>query len=73
MLAPSIRAAGLDPDRLDESISAARAREQYGAAAGGPRRWSEIWSAGHSVSGVARLQTAREIIDQTRAEFEAAL
>jgi nitronate monooxygenase len=74
MLAPSIRAAGLDPDRLDESMSEARAREQYGAgaAAEGPRRWTDIWSAGHSVSGVTRLQAAREIIDQTRAEFEGA-
>ena len=75
MLAPSIRAAGLDPDRLDESMSEARAREQYGAGAAGegPRRWTDIWSAGHSVSGVAAPQTTREIIDQTGAEFEAAI
>jgi nitronate monooxygenase len=72
MLAPSIRAAGLDPSRLDESIDEARARETFGASAGGPRRWADIWSAGHSVSGVARLQTARQIIDETRKEFEAA-
>ena len=72
MLAPSIRAAGLDPDRLDESIGQAGARERYGpgAAAPGPRRWTDIWSAGHSVSGVAALQSVREIVDQTRAEFE---
>ena len=57
MLAPSIRAAGLDPQRLDESVSEARAREQYGAGAAtvGPRRWTDIWSAGHSVSGVTRV------------------
>jgi nitronate monooxygenase len=74
MLAPSIRASGLDPDRLDESMSEARARDQYGAGAGeGPRRWTDIWSAGHSVSGVTGLQTAREIIDQTRAELESVI
>jgi nitronate monooxygenase len=72
MLAPSIRAAGLDPARLDESMNETRAREQYGAGGQGPRRWSDIWSAGHSVSGVARLQTAGEIIDQTRGEFDEA-
>ena len=73
MLAPSIRAAGLDPGRLDESMSEARARERFGAGAEGPRRWSDIWSAGHSVSGVAAVQTAGQIIAQTRAEFDAAL
>jgi nitronate monooxygenase len=74
MLAPSIVAAGLDPKRLDESMSEVRAREQFGAGANaaGPRRWTDIRSAGHSVSGVTRLQTVREIVDETCAEFEAA-
>jgi nitronate monooxygenase len=71
MLAPSIAAAGLDPKRLDESMSEARAREQFGAATEGPRRWTDIWSAGHSVSGVTGLQTVRELVDETRAQFEA--
>lgn len=74
MLAPSIRAAGLDPKRLDESMSEARAAEQFGAGAKGegPRRWTDIWSAGHSVSGVTRLQTVRELVDETRAQFAGA-
>jgi len=74
MLAPSIAAAGLDPKRLDESMSEAGAREQFGAdAAGtGPRRWTDIWSAGHSVSGVTHLQTVRELVNDTRLQFEAA-
>jgi nitronate monooxygenase len=71
MLGPSIEAAGLDPKRLDESMTEARARERYGAdgAGDGPRRWTDIWSAGHSVSGVARIQSAGELIDQTAVEF----
>ena len=73
MLAPSIVAAGLDPRRLDESMSEARARDEFGPAAEGPRRWTDIWSAGHSVSGVRRPQTARELIDETFEEFTAAL
>jgi nitronate monooxygenase len=74
MLAPSILAAGLDPKRLDESMSEARAAEQFGAGAKGegPRRWTDIWSAGHSVSGVTRLQTVRELVDETRAQFAGA-
>jgi nitronate monooxygenase len=74
MLAPSIVAAGLDPQRLDESMSEARAAEQYGAgsAGEGPRRWTDIWSAGHSVSGVTRLQTVSELVEETRGQFVAA-
>jgi nitronate monooxygenase len=73
MLAQSIAAAGLDPKRLDESMTEARAREEFGAggAGGGPRRWADIWSAGHSVSGVTGVQTVDELVCKTRAEFEA--
>jgi nitronate monooxygenase len=71
MLAPSIAAAGLDPKRLDESIGEARARAEFGPGAGGPRRWTDIWSAGHSVSGVGRISTVRQLVEDTRAEFEA--
>ena len=73
MLAPSIVAAGLDPKRLDESINEARARVEFGPAAAGPRRWTDIWSAGHSVSGVRRTQTVRELVDETFEEFSAAI
>jgi nitronate monooxygenase len=70
MLAPSIKAAGLDLTRLDESISEERAREKFGGATtSGPRRWADIWSAGHSVSGVTRVQSVGELVEQTEAEF----
>lgn len=70
MLTPSIVAAGLDPKKLDESMTAERSREQFsGRASGNPRRWTDIWSAGHSVSGVTGLQTVQELVDQTAAEF----
>ena len=73
MLRPSIVAAGLDPDDLparggidiaaDISIEA---RERA------PKRWRDIWSAGHSVSGVAAVLPAAEVIDRTEAEYRAA-
>jgi len=72
MLTPSIHAAGLDPKRLDEEIGEARARAQFGAGAAGPRRWTDIWSAGHSVSGVREVGSVKALVDQTRAEFESA-
>jgi nitronate monooxygenase len=75
MLAPSIAAAGLDPKRLDESMTEVRAREQFGAGAegGGPRRWTDIWSAGHSVSGVTSIQSAGDLVAQTMHEFDEAM
>jgi nitronate monooxygenase len=74
MLAPSITAAGLDPKRLDESMNEVRAGEKFGAGAdaGAPRRWTDIWSAGHSVSGIDRSQTVRELVEETFEEFNAA-
>jgi nitronate monooxygenase len=74
MLAPSIEAAGLDPKRLDESMTEARSRERFGAggAGEGPRRWTDIWSAGHSVSGVTRVHSVQELVAQTAKEFAAA-
>lgn len=71
MLQPSIEAAGLDPRRLDEQIGEARARQQFGAGAAGPRRWADIWSAGHTVSGVREVGSVHGLVEQTRAEFEA--
>ncbi|NEU99341.1 NAD(P)H-dependent flavin oxidoreductase [Bradyrhizobium uaiense] len=74
MLRPSIIAAGLDPANLDESVSEARAREKFGGKndAEGPRRWIEVWSAGHSVSGVHTVTGAADIIDRAAAQYHLA-
>ncbi|MFC0437549.1 nitronate monooxygenase family protein [Kutzneria buriramensis] len=69
MLAPAIRAAGLDPAALDESISPADADQLYGHGGIGPRRWSDVWSAGHSVSGVTAAPSVAELVEQTATEF----
>jgi nitronate monooxygenase len=70
MLRPSIIAAGVDPNDLPArgSIDVAKdinsdARQQ------GTRRWKDIWSAGHSVSGVADIPTAAGLISRTREEY----
>lgn len=73
MLRPSIVAAGLNPEKLDEEISVERAKADYGGRSGGerPKRWTDIWSAGHSVSGVDRIAPAAEIIDTVRQQYQA--
>lgn len=73
MLKPSIVAAGLDPDNLpsrgtidigkDISIES---REKQ------PTRWRDVWSAGHSVSGVDAVVSVAELVSRTRAEYDAA-
>jgi len=75
MLRPSIEAAGLDPARLNEQVSADEAKARYGGgkqATDGPRRWKDIWSAGHSVSGVSAVSSAADVVEATLREFEQA-
>lgn len=70
-LKPSILEQGLDPEHLDESISAANAKQNYSAGAG-PRRWTGLKSAGHSVSGIKSIQSVAELVEQTAREYQAA-
>lgn len=73
MLVPSIVAAGLDPAALDERAGPGRADATFGGnAGGGPRRWKDIWSAGHTVSGVREARPAARIVEQLAAEYAAA-
>lgn len=72
MLRPSIVAAGLDPAALPEQLGADTAAAMYGGNTRGPRRWQDIWSAGHSVSGVRELGTVAGLVARTRVEYEAA-
>jgi len=74
VLAPSIRQNGIDPKDLDESVSGAAATDRFSSmiASPGPKRWVDIWSAGHSVSGVGRVSGTSELVDSIAAEFEAA-
>jgi len=38
----------------------------------GPRRYKDIWSAGHSVSGVTHVQSVAELVDRTLDEYREA-
>ena len=74
MLKPSMVAAGLDPLTLPPRVSHEEAAKKFSsmAVAEGPRRYKDIWSAGHSISGVDRIQSAAELVDRTLAEYLAA-
>ena len=73
MLRPSIEAAGLDPDHLPPRGAIDIGKDiDIGARENSPRRWKDVWSAGHSVSGVTEVLSADEMIARTRAEYQAA-
>ncbi|MCW8084256.1 NAD(P)H-dependent flavin oxidoreductase [Sabulicella glaciei] len=72
-LIPSIRAAGLDPAHLPADMTEERAGALYGSGgSSGIRRWKDVWSAGHSVSGVRAIPSVAEMVAETRREYEAA-
>jgi nitronate monooxygenase len=74
MLRPALREAGLDPADLDESVSPDRATQLYGGAGPPltPAHWVDVWSAGHSVCGVAAVEPVATIVAHLIREFEAA-
>lgn len=73
-LKPSIAAAGYDPDQLPDHLSPEEATAQFGGdrASDRPARWADIWSAGHSVSGVADVPSTAEVVARLRGQYEAA-
>jgi nitronate monooxygenase len=73
MLRPSIEAAGLDPDNLPARGAIDIGKDiDIGARENSPKRWRDIWSAGHSVSGVNELLSVDEMVARTVAEYRAA-
>ena len=72
MLRPSIVAAGLDPDELPARGAIEIGNDiDIGAREARPKRWRDIWSAGHSTSGVTDVPSVEELIARTIAEYRA--
>lgn len=73
-LRPSVVQAGLDPATLDESVSVQEARSRFGGGSEGAvvQRWADLWSAGHSVSGVSSIPTVTELVQTLSNEFGSA-
>ncbi|MGO9359978.1 MAG: NAD(P)H-dependent flavin oxidoreductase [Xanthobacteraceae bacterium] len=73
MLRPSIEAAGLDPDNLPTRGSIDIGKDiDVNARDTRPTRWRDIWSAGHSTSGVTGVVSVADLMARTRAEYRAA-
>jgi nitronate monooxygenase len=73
MLRPSIEAAGLDPDDLPARGAIDIGKDiDIGARESRPKRWRDIWSAGHSASGVTGVLSVDELVARTVAEYGAA-
>ena len=73
MLRPSIVAAGLDPDDLPQRGAIDIGRDiDVGARDRRPERWRDIWSAGHSISGVTEVMSVDDLVARTVAEYRAA-
>lgn len=69
-LIPSIVASGLDPKNLPTDMTAERADALYGrGGASEIRRWRDIWSAGHSVSGVTAAPPVSALVDEIVREY----
>src|SRR3954468_13447855 len=74
MLRPSITAAGLDPDDLPARGAIDIGKDiDIGGRENRPKRWKDILSAGHSVSGVTEVLSVDEMIARTLAEYREAI
>lgn len=74
-LRPSIVACGLDPEEVSRPVSPERARElfsAYSAQMRGPKRWVDLWSAGHTVSAVGAVRPVAALVDEIAEEYAAA-
>ena len=66
-LAPSIRAAGLDPAALPESDPS---KMNFGGNAA--KAWKEIWGCGQGIGAITQVQTTAQYVAQLRREYAAA-
>lgn len=66
-LAPSIRAAGLDPDNLPASDPSAM---NFGS--GRTKAWKDIWGCGQGIGVIDRVQPAADVVARLKQEYQAA-
>ena len=64
-LAPSIRAAGLDPENLPVSDPS---KMNFGGA-GSAKAWKEIWGCGQGIGVINKVQGAAEFVAQLQREY----
>ena len=64
-LAPSIRAAGLDPDNLPESDPS---KMNFGGDA--KKAWKDIWGCGQGIGAIKAVTSTAELVGKLRREYE---
>ncbi|QXL85029.1 nitronate monooxygenase family protein [Comamonas sp. NLF-1-9] len=67
-LAPSIRAAGMDPEHLPESDPS---KMNFGASAAA-KAWKDIWGCGQGIAAVTEVRPAAELIARLQREYRSA-
>lgn len=70
MLIPSIKKAGLDPEKLVKKDSVSFDHMAQGTKA---KAWKDIWSAGHGVGAINEIDSVAGIISILKQEYEEAL
>ena len=66
-LAPSIRAAGMDPDNLPESDAS---KMNFGGDKS--KAWKDIWGCGQGIGAIDKVQSTADYVAQLRREYAAA-
>ena len=66
-LAPSIRAAGMDPDNLPESDPS---KMNFGGDA--KKAWKDIWGCGQGIGAINAVVSTADLVARLRGEYEAA-
>lgn len=65
----SIRAVGMDPDKLPEADPS---KMDFEKATDGPKAWKEIWGSGQGIGAVKAIVPAGALVDRLEAEYRAA-
>ncbi|HEY9208789.1 NAD(P)H-dependent flavin oxidoreductase [Acidovorax soli] len=65
-LAPSIRAAGMDPDKLPESDPS---KMNFGGDA--KKAWKDIWGCGQGIGAINAVTSTAQLVARLRGEYEA--
>jgi nitronate monooxygenase len=66
-LAPSIRAAGLDPENLPESDPT---KMNFGGDA--KKAWKDIWGCGQGIGAIQAVVSTAELVAKFKAQYQAA-
>ncbi|PUE41110.1 nitronate monooxygenase family protein [Limnohabitans sp. Bal53] len=66
-LAPSVRAAGLDPENLPESDPS---KMNFGGDA--KKAWKDIWGCGQGIGAIQSVQSTADLVAQFKAQYQAA-